>query len=48
MDDFEKENFFTKSLTQVCEILKEKYNIELNQSSLREETLATERSLMDA
>jgi beta-phosphoglucomutase len=43
---FEKEGFFTKSLVQVCQILKEKYNIELDKQKLIDETLVIEQTLM--
>lgn len=43
---FEKEGFFTKSLDQVCQILKEKYDIELDKQKLIEETLEIEHTLM--
>lgn len=46
VSDFEKEGFFTKSLDQVCQTLKEKYNIELDKQSLIDETLVIEQSLM--
>lgn len=44
--DFEKEKFFTKSLDQVCQILKEKYSIDLDKQKLIEETLHIEQTLM--
>lgn len=43
---FEKEGFFTKSLDQVCQTLKEKYDIELDKQKLLEETLEIEHTLM--
>ena len=43
---FEKEGFFTKSLEQVCQTLKEKYNIELDKQKLIEETIIIEQTLM--